>query len=174
MRVTLNRRESRVTQAACQRSICHATPQPSSTNTALLLRRRSPRPQRQFSFSKLQQAEMRGQSPPQYSVVVAPVVLVDTQHSNASAYTLETIPVDNTYAPSLPTSLDDHEPLLGSNSSTSSSYGAVPLSPSASSEASRSSRKVMINAGLKMSALFIISTAILGGTLWLALPTLEA
>ncbi len=46
------------------------------------------------------------------------------------------------------------------------SYGAVPPSQP-------SSRKLIWNATLKMGAIFICSTVILGGTLWLALPTLE-
>ena len=35
------------------------------------------------------------------------------------------------------------------------------------------SRKLLLNAAFKMATIFILSTAFLGGTLWLALPTLE-
>lgn len=45
-------------------------------------------------------------------------------------------------------------------------YGAAPPSQP-------SSRKLIWNATLKMAAIFFLSTAFLGGTLWLALPTLE-
>lgn len=36
------------------------------------------------------------------------------------------------------------------------------------------SARVIFNATLKMAVVFIISTILLGGTLWLALPTLES
>ncbi|KAI1797460.1 hypothetical protein LXA43DRAFT_969413 [Ganoderma leucocontextum] len=45
-------------------------------------------------------------------------------------------------------------------------YGAAPPSQP-------SSRKLIWNATLKMAAIFFLSTAFLGGTLWVALPTLE-
>jgi hypothetical protein len=32
---------------------------------------------------------------------------------------------------------------------------------------------MILNAALKMAAVFIVSTLVLGGTLWFALPTLE-
>lgn len=50
------------------------------------------------------------------------------------------------------------------------SYGATfPRSPCMPS----SSGRIIFNATLKMACLFAVSTALLGGTLWLALPTLE-
>lgn len=80
---------------------------------------------------------------------------------NASVYTLATV-----------NDLDDeqdsvHAPLL---TPLTPSYGAtMPHSPGPA----RNSRKLILNATLKMAAIFVISTALLGGTLWLALPTLE-
>ena len=50
--------------------------------------------------------------------------------------------------------------------SDSESYGtARPTRPS--------SRRILFNATLKMAAIFTVSTVLLGGTLWLALPTLD-
>ncbi|KAI5117154.1 hypothetical protein M0805_009496 [Coniferiporia weirii] len=122
-----------------------------------------------------------GPSPPQYSSVVAspvgytaPPAQHTTQHSNASAYTLATIPHAG---PSTPRSLSpvslrsngsDRSPLMDSNPTTSS-YGAALSSRSGNV----SSRKILLNAGIKMAALFVISTLLLGGTLWLALPPIE-
>jgi len=37
----------------------------------------------------------------------------------------------------------------------------------------RQTRRILLMAGIKMAALFIVSTAFLGGTLWLALPRLD-
>ena len=45
----------------------------------------------------------------------------------------------------------------------------MPMSPNLNV----SSRKILLNASMKMAALFIVSTLVLGGTLWLALPPLE-
>lgn len=61
---------------------------------------------------------------------------------------------------------DDRSPLL---QPATPDYGATfPRSP-----AQPSSTKVIFNATLKMACIFAISTILLGGTLWLALPTLE-
>lgn len=81
----------------------------------------------------------------------------ETQHSNYSTYTLETVTYEDH---------DDHTPLLA----PTPSYGAAnfPHTPTRPS-----SRKVIINATIKMACIFAISSLILGGTLWLALPTLE-
>ena len=57
---------------------------------------------------------------------------------------------------------------LISHSSGPSSYGVAPGQPS---EPSR--KKIIFNAGVKMAVIFIVGCAILGGTLWLALPRLE-
>lgn len=73
-----------------------------------------------------------------------------------SAYSLAT--VYDTPSP------DSRTSLLSNHSEPS--YGAAPPSQP-------SSRKLIWNATLKMAAIFFLSTAFLGGTLWLALPTLE-
>ena len=92
-------------------------------------------------------------------------------HSTPFADHYRTVP-DNRSAYSLATVYDMPSPTartsLLSNSSTDSlqNYGAAgPSRPS--------SRKLLWNATLKMSAIFAVSTVLLGGTLWLALPTLE-
>ncbi|KAI0073674.1 hypothetical protein K474DRAFT_1627173 [Panus rudis PR-1116 ss-1] len=74
---------------------------------------------------------------------------------NRSAYSLATVRDEPTSRTSL----------LGSSQGTES-YGAT--------EPSRpSSRRILMNATLKMAVIFILSTAFLGGTLWLALPQLD-
>ncbi|KAG7450949.1 uncharacterized protein BT62DRAFT_926617 [Guyanagaster necrorhizus] len=78
--------------------------------------------------------------------------------SNASVYTLDTV-YQSDYED------DDLTPL---RSAGAPSYGALPRSSSRTS-----SRRVIFNATLKMAAIFVVSTIFLGGTLWLALPTLE-
>ncbi|KAH8100164.1 oxalate transporter [Cristinia sonorae] len=52
------------------------------------------------------------------------------------------------------------------SSAPSGTYGTT--SPS-----QPSSRRILMNATLKMTLIFVLSTALLGGTLWLALPTLD-
>lgn len=75
---------------------------------------------------------------------------------NRSAYSMATV-----Y--SAASDADQHTSLLATHSE---SYGtAAPSTPS--------SRKVLVNATLKMTVIFVLSTLFLGGTLWLALPTLE-
>lgn len=77
---------------------------------------------------------------------------------NASMYTLDTVNDEEHDRYS------DSSPLL---SPATPSYGATfPRSPP-------SSAKIIFNATLKMACIFIISSIFLGGTLWLALPTLE-
>ncbi|KAJ3983210.1 hypothetical protein F5890DRAFT_1414173 [Lentinula detonsa] len=81
--------------------------------------------------------------------------------ANASVYTLATVNDLNNSESSV------HVPLL---TPLTPSYGStMPRSPGTT----RSSKKLILNATLKMAAIFTISTAILGTTLWLALPTLE-
>lgn len=55
---------------------------------------------------------------------------------------------------------------------TGPTYGATaePRSPTAPAP---NSRKLLFNAALKMSTIFVVSTIVLGGTLYFALPTLE-
>jgi hypothetical protein len=92
-----------------------------------------------------------------------PLILHDTYHSNSSAYTLATVHTDDMLSPvHTPAS-----PLLTPNSA---SYGATfPRSPGVAPN----SRKLLFNAALKMCTIFVVSTLLLGGTLWIALPTLE-
>lgn len=93
--------------------------------------------------------------------------LNDTFHSNSSAYTLATVHFVDEPAYS-PTALSPTTPLL--TPAPNSSYGATfPRSPGVPTN----SRKLIFNAALKMSTIFVVSTLLLGGTLWLALPTLE-
>ncbi|RPD61000.1 oxalate transporter [Lentinus tigrinus ALCF2SS1-7] len=74
-----------------------------------------------------------------------------------SAYSMATV-----YDAPSPTSRTS----LLSSARSDGSYGAVvPSQPS--------TKKLIWNATLKMAAIFTVSTVLLGGTLWLALPTLE-
>jgi hypothetical protein len=72
---------------------------------------------------------------------------------NASAYSLHLV------------GSDDTEPLVTPLTPT---YGSTLRSPIRTSP-----RKTILNATLKMAALFIVSTVALGTTLWLALPPLD-
>ncbi|KIJ52648.1 hypothetical protein M422DRAFT_26217 [Sphaerobolus stellatus SS14] len=88
---------------------------------------------------------------------------------NQSAYTLRSIPRDSDELSTVST-LDATTPL---RSATGQHYGSTspalpPLSPGVPS-----SRRLLLNASIKMAVLFVISCIILGGTLWLALPTLD-
>lgn len=93
----------------------------------------------------------------------APNPQLSTFHDNDSMYTLHTVAAD-----------DD-------TSSTHSTPASLLLEPGARSygtaqpsDRSRpSSGRVILKATVKMACLFLISTILLGGTLWLALPTLE-
>lgn len=85
--------------------------------------------------------------------------------SNASLYTLDIMN---------PRPYDDDDDRDSERSSLISpetpNYGATfPRSPCVPSSTGR----VVLNATLKMAVIFAISTLFLGGTLWLALPTLE-
>ena len=78
---------------------------------------------------------------------------------DASVYTLDTVDEEH----------DRHTDRSSLLSSSTPNYGATfPRSSSAPS-----SRTIIFNALLKMACLFLLSTAALGGTLWLALPTLD-
>jgi len=94
-----------------------------------------------------------------------PLPLRDTYHLNSSAYTLATVHTDDElpYSPS-------HTPATPLLPPNSASYGATfPRSPGVP----LNSRKLIFNAALKMSTIFLVSTLLLGGILWTALPTLE-
>ncbi|KAI0059160.1 hypothetical protein BV25DRAFT_1829193, partial [Artomyces pyxidatus] len=89
-----------------------------------------------------------------------PLLSSPTIHSNASEYTLAT--VHENYH-------DEDEESASLLSTTSQSYGSTP-------EAARThpnARKIIFNAALKMALIFVISSVVLGGTLWLALPPLD-
>ncbi|KAL1949812.1 hypothetical protein VTO73DRAFT_8693 [Trametes versicolor] len=82
----------------------------------------------------------------------------DTVPDDRSAYSMATVH-DPPNSPNARTSL------LSSNGSDAGYGVATPSTPS--------NRRLIWNATLKMGAIFFISTVLLGGTLWLALPTLE-
>jgi len=75
---------------------------------------------------------------------------------NGSAYTLDTIHFSRPPTPS--------------SHASAPSYGSIP--DSTRTPPSRS-RDIVVRAGLKMALIFAISCVVLGGTLWLALPTLD-
>jgi hypothetical protein len=85
-----------------------------------------------------------------------------TLHPNESAYTLATV-----HHPEF----DESSSLLSSSSFQYSSppvpYGTVPVHPP------NHTRRVILNATLKMALIFVLSCILLGGTLWIALPTLD-
>lgn len=87
--------------------------------------------------------------------------------SNASTYTLDTFPNDDEI---------DHAPLLNNTTSplTEAGFGHHQHRMRAGG-ANRhgSTRRALAIAGLKMATLFIVVTLILGGTLYLARPTLQ-
>lgn len=86
-------------------------------------------------------------------------------HQNASAYTLATVD-----EPAVIQSTDDRAPLLAADSDASSIYGAT-LTQSRAPHAS--SPKLLLKAAIRMAAVFVLSTILLGGTLWLTLPRLD-
>ncbi|KAI0028965.1 hypothetical protein K488DRAFT_89230 [Vararia minispora EC-137] len=87
-----------------------------------------------------------------------------TIHSNASQYTLATVRDHSNDE-------DDERASLLSHSS-GASYGVPPpLDPLAPTPPPR--RRVILNAAIKMTAIFVIGCLVLGGTLWVALPRLE-
>ncbi|EKM78151.1 hypothetical protein AGABI1DRAFT_42515 [Agaricus bisporus var. burnettii JB137-S8] len=78
-------------------------------------------------------------------------------------YTLNTVADDDDDSSSRRSS--NTSPLL---SSDSQSYGTTP-----NSQSRPSSGKVILHATLKMACIFLVSTLLLGGVLWIALPTLD-
>ncbi|KAF8876722.1 hypothetical protein BD779DRAFT_1613238 [Infundibulicybe gibba] len=85
---------------------------------------------------------------------MSPPPHLDFAARNTSTYTLETVHEDT-----------DRAPLI---SPATPSYGAT--FPSITRP---SSRRIIFNAAIKMACIFLVSTILLGGTLWLALPTLD-
>ncbi|KAF9650201.1 hypothetical protein BDM02DRAFT_3093465 [Thelephora ganbajun] len=75
---------------------------------------------------------------------------------NGSAYTLDTVHFSRPSTPSL--------------HSSTPSYGSIPHSDRTPPGRSRD---IIVRAGLKMALIFVVSCVILGGTLWIALPTLD-
>ncbi|EPQ54303.1 hypothetical protein GLOTRDRAFT_111626 [Gloeophyllum trabeum ATCC 11539] len=90
-----------------------------------------------------------------------------THHSNASAYTLATVHLDDRPTSPAPS---DQSPLLAENQNNLNAYGTT--FPSAAGH-QPSSRRLLVNAAIKMALVFVVSTLVLGGTLWLALPPLD-
>lgn len=74
------------------------------------------------------------------------------QHPNSSEYTLDTV--------------HDTDPLLPAD--PDSSYGAADYPPPPPSPT-----RLLLAAALRMAALFVLASLLLGGTLFLALPTLD-
>lgn len=96
-----------------------------------------------------------------------PAALTVPAQGNASIYTLDTVQQYYHDDQDDPDSHNDRSPLLSPLATPT--YGSTfPRSPGPTSSA-----KVIFNATLKMACIFAFSTIILGGTLWLALPTLE-
>lgn len=89
-------------------------------------------------------------------------------HQNASAYTLTTVHPDDD--PEIMEFADDRAPLLTPDSEAGSLYGAT---PARSQAPHTSSPRLLLKAAIRMAAVFIFSTILLGGTLWLTLPTLD-
>ncbi|KAI9462132.1 oxalate transporter [Russula earlei] len=87
------------------------------------------------------------------SLAIIPTMFFSSIHPNESAYTLATVHTDES------SSL--------SSSSPSVSYGTTPLHPP------HHARRVVVNATLKMAAIFLLSSIFLGGTLWISLPILD-
>ena len=95
--------------------------------------------------------------------------LVEAGQENASIYTLATVPP---HTPPLTSSLEANPPPSAISplfSPDARAYGSI----RSNSSRSRSPRKALFTAALKMAAIFLISTLLLGGTLWLALPTID-
>lgn len=94
--------------------------------------------------------------------------LASSPAASASTYTLDTFPNDNEV---------DHAPLLDSTTSplTEAGYGHHhhQRRRGGGGHGHGSTRRALAVAGLKMGALFVVVTLVLGGTLYLARPTLH-
>ncbi|KAF8604661.1 hypothetical protein BDV93DRAFT_507576 [Ceratobasidium sp. AG-I] len=97
--------------------------------------------------------------------------------SGASSYSLRTIPIISAqHSPTSPrleelrdTSLNENTPLTSAPDNQRTYTGLAKYLPALDPNA----RKLVLVAGLKVLALFVVGSVVLGGTLWLALPTLE-
>ena len=155
----------------------------------VLLVIRAPLLSRALFYSTTTTRAMTSPSPPHYASVVGSASgsasssgILQHPNANGSQYTLATLnnlckgPASLSSRSASPNSRrstdSDREPLLRVDPTVSShNYGAtMPMSPNGNI----SSRRILLNACVKMAALFIVSTALLGGTLWLALPPLES
>ena len=89
-------------------------------------------------------------------------------HDNRSSYSLATVYGDEPH---------EQQPLAtprtGLLSASHHRDNREARSYGATSPAMPSTRRILMNATLKMAVIFIVSTAFLGATLWLALPTLD-
>ncbi|KAG8970583.1 hypothetical protein FRC03_006712 [Tulasnella sp. 419] len=89
----------------------------------------------------------------------------DGSKKRLSTYTLRTIP---------DTQADERSSLNGSIKAPVSNYGAVPPTPEDERPLNNAAiKRRLIIAGLKMALVFVVSTALLAGVLYLALPTLD-
>ncbi|EIN04952.1 hypothetical protein PUNSTDRAFT_92406 [Punctularia strigosozonata HHB-11173 SS5] len=98
-----------------------------------------------------------------------PSPLIDvggTHHQNRSEYTLATVDIHS--PPRSPVS--ERSQLL---SPSSPSYGTTELPPHLPLAPRQSRRRLLLTSGVKLAAIFLAGTILLGGTLWLALPTLD-
>lgn len=94
-------------------------------------------------------------------------------HPNRSEYSLATVDIHTPLAPSPAPSVYTRLIPQNATSAHPTSYGSTaPPEPHAPPPPA-SRRRVLLVAGLRMAAIFIVSCCVLGGTLWLALPTLE-
>ncbi|KAI6155373.1 hypothetical protein BKA82DRAFT_4077799 [Pisolithus tinctorius] len=84
-------------------------------------------------------------------------------HSNASEYTLASVRVDEQEE-------DSRTPLLPSTASDNNIYGAI---PSISHHERPTSSQLLFSAAIRMAVVFVASSLVLGGVLWIALPTLQ-
>jgi len=89
-------------------------------------------------------------------------------HPNTSSYTLDTVHID--VEPETMEFADDRVILLAPDSDAGSIYGATPAQ---SQTPHASSPRLLLKAAIRMAAVFVLSTILLGGTLWLTLPTLD-
>ena len=90
-----------------------------------------------------------------------PLLGSPTFHPNESAYTLATVQHET----------DESASLLSASSHLSSmsiAYGTTPL------HQPHRTKKIILNATLKMALIFFVSCIVLGGILWVALPTLDS
>jgi hypothetical protein len=94
--------------------------------------------------------------------------MVVTAHNNESAYTLTSMHMNSPSDSSVGSDSTARSPLL---SLSARSYGAT--FQRSARLLSQPSTKQLFKAAFKMAIVFVVSTALLSGTLWVALPTLD-